>query len=64
MDSFPGQTFAGEVVLVGSTAEFTPRNVQTQKERANTVFAVKVKIPNPEGHLKPGQPADVVFRWQ
>ena len=63
VDSYPGQAFAGEVVLIGSKAEFTPRNVQTQRERANTVFAVKVSIPNGEHKLKPGQPADVTFRW-
>ena len=47
---------------IASEAEFTPKNVQTQKERVNMVFAVKVKIPNPEHKLKPGMPADAVIR--
>ncbi|MBI4322211.1 MAG: efflux RND transporter periplasmic adaptor subunit [Chloroflexi bacterium] len=58
VDSFPGQTFAGEVVYISPRAEFTPRNVQSQKERASTVFAVRVSIPNPNHALKAGMPAD------
>jgi multidrug resistance efflux pump len=58
VDPYPGQTFSGEVIFIASRAEFTPRNVQTQKDRATTVFAVKVRIPNPDGKLKPGLPAD------
>ena len=62
VDSFPGQTFAGEVVHIASQAEFTPRNVQSQRERANTVFAVRLRIPNADLRLKPGMPADARFR--
>ena len=58
VDSFPGQTYEGEVIYISSEAEFTPRNVQTKEERVNTVFAVKILIPNPEHELKPGMPAD------
>jgi len=61
VDSFPGQVFAGTVQRVADRAEFTPRNVQTQTGRRTTVFAVKLAIENPEGQLKPGMPADVVF---
>jgi HlyD family secretion protein len=64
VDSFPGRTFTGEVVAIADEAEFTPRNVQTQEERVNMVFAVEVRIPNPasEDHpLKPGLPADAVI---
>ncbi|NIN69680.1 MAG: HlyD family efflux transporter periplasmic adaptor subunit, partial [Anaerolineae bacterium] len=42
VDSFPGKAYEGEVVYISSEAEFTPRNVQTQEERVNTVFAVKI----------------------
>jgi HlyD family secretion protein len=58
VDSFPGESFRGEVIFLSSQAEFTPKNVQTQKERVNTVFAVRVAVPNPEMKLKPGMPAD------
>lgn len=47
------KTFAGEVIHIATQAEFTPRNVQTQEEQGNQVFAVKVEIQNPEG-LRPG----------
>jgi HlyD family secretion protein len=61
VDSFPGRTFAGDVVTIADEAEFTPRNVQTQEERVNMVFAVEVRIPNPDHALKPGLPADAVI---
>jgi HlyD family secretion protein len=63
VDSFPGRAFLGEVVHIAGEAEFTPRNVQTQEERVNLVFAVKVRIPNPEHALKPGMPADATIRY-
>jgi HlyD family secretion protein len=61
VDSFPGKVYQGEVVHISSEAEFTPRNVQTKEERVNTVFAVKVRLPNPAHELKPGMPADATF---
>jgi multidrug resistance efflux pump len=61
VDSFPGRTFTGTVIAIADEAEFTPRNVQTQEERVNMVFAVDVRIPNPDHALKPGLPADAVI---
>jgi len=61
VDSFPGKGYPGEVVYISSEAEFTPRNVQTKEERVTTVFAVKIRLPNPEHELKPGMPADATF---
>jgi multidrug resistance efflux pump len=61
IDSFPGILFNAEVKQISNQAEYTPRNVQTQEERQNTVYAVKLSVPNPDGKLKPGMPADVVF---
>jgi HlyD family secretion protein len=58
VDSYPERTFDARVVHIASQAEFTPKNVQTQEERVSTVFAVKIEIPNPDGALKPGMPAD------
>ena len=58
VDSYPEETFQGTVIFISPQAEFTPRNVQTQSERAKTVFAVKVRIPNPDQRLKPGMFAD------
>ncbi len=62
VDSFPGRTFSGTVTFIAPEAQFTPRNVQTKDERATTVFAVRVMLPNPERALKPGMPADAVIR--
>ena len=61
VDSFPGQTFAATVTNIADQAEFTPRNVQTVEGRSATVYAVKLKVSDPEGKLKLGMPADVVF---
>lgn len=62
VDSFPDKVFSGQIKEISQTAEFTPRQSITQNERANLVFAVKVKIANSEGVLKPGMPADVVIK--
>jgi len=61
VDTFPEKPFYGRVTTISQEAEFTPKNVQTKEERANTVFAVKVEIPNQEHRLRPGMPADAVF---
>lgn len=62
VDSLPGRIFVGRVAYISPEAEFTPKNVQTKEDRVKLVFAVKVVIPNPEGSLKPGLPADAVIR--
>jgi len=61
VDSFPGRVFTGMVSYISQQAEFTPRNVQTEKERVNMVFAVRVRLPNPDRLLRPGMPADAVI---
>jgi HlyD family secretion protein len=59
VDSYPGRTFVGRVSEIASEAEFTPKNVQTKKERVNLVFRMKVMVDDRDGVLKPGMPADV-----
>ena len=61
VDSFPGQACTGQVTRIGDEPEFTPRNVATKEERLNTFYAVEVRLPNAEGLLKPGMPADATF---
>jgi HlyD family secretion protein len=61
VDSFPGETFTATVSYISDQAEFTPRNVQTVAGRSATVYAVKLKVNDPDGKLKLGMPADVVF---
>lgn len=61
-DPFPGRDFPGEVQSIATRAEFTPRNVQTPRDRQALVFAVKVRVPNPGGDLKAGLPVDATFQ--
>jgi multidrug resistance efflux pump len=58
VDAYEGETFEGLVSFIAHEAEFTPRNVQTQEERVNLVFAVKITLDNAGHRLKPGMPAD------
>jgi HlyD family secretion protein len=57
-DSFPGKVYDGRVTFIAQQAEFTPKNVQTEKERVKLVYRVKVEMENPHMELKPGMPAD------
>jgi multidrug resistance efflux pump len=61
VDSFADRVFEGQVSHISDEAEFTPRNVATQEERVNLVFAVEIRVSNDDGALKPGMPADAVF---
>ena len=61
VDAFADKAFDGQVVFISPTAEFTPKNIQTNDERTKLVFGVKVSIPNPDGVLKAGIPADVAL---
>lgn len=54
-------TIPGTVTWISPTAEFTPTPVQTRDERAALVYAVKIRVPNPDGALKIGMPGDVTF---
>ena len=60
VDTFPNRTFPGRVVEIRTSAEYTPRNVQTLEQRMETVFGVKVAI-DPAPELKPGMAASVVI---
>lgn len=57
--AYPGRRFPATVRSIASRAEFTPRNVQTASDRVHLVFAVKLRVPNPEGLLRPGMFAEV-----
>jgi multidrug resistance efflux pump len=58
VDAYDNERFEGTVSFIAHEAEFTPRNVQTQEERVNLVFAVKISLDNDDQRLKPGMPAD------
>jgi membrane fusion protein YbhG len=60
IDTYPKRTFPARVISIRDRAEYTPRNVQTTKQREDQVFAVKLEVaPAPE--LKPGMTATVRF---
>jgi len=62
IDTFPGRTFAGTVTFISPEGEFTPKIIQTKKERVKLVYLVKISIPNPRLELKSGMPADARLR--
>ncbi len=62
VDSFAGVKFEAKVTTISDQAEFTPRNVQTVEGRSSTVYAIKLTVTDPQGKLKPGMPADVIFQ--
>lgn len=62
VDAFPTKKFDGKIIYISPEAEFTPKNIQTKEERTKLVFAVKVKIDNPDYELKAGIPADAVIK--
>lgn len=53
-------TYKGEITYIASKAEFTPKTIQTKAERANLVYAIKVKVKN-DGYLKIGMYGEVLF---
>ena len=60
-DTYPGKVYEGRVSFIASQAEFTPKNVQTERERVKLVYRIKIDIPNPAMELKPGMPADAAI---
>lgn len=60
-DTYPGKEYKGKISFISNVAEFTPKNVQTQKERVKLVYRIKVTTFNPNLELKPGMPADGVI---
>lgn len=52
------KSYPGTISWISSSAEFTPKIIQTKEERANLVYAVKVNVKN-DGSLKIGMPAEM-----
>jgi HlyD family secretion protein len=63
IDAFKDKSYQGEIIYISPEAEFTPKNIQTPDERTKLVFAVKIRIPNPQFELKPGLPADATIKY-
>jgi len=62
VDTFPNKVYKGKVTFISPEGEFTPKIIQTKKERVKLVYLVKVSIPNPDLELKTGMPADAWLR--
>lgn len=61
VDGLKGKTFDGRLDFIAQEAEFTPKNVQTEKERVRLVYRIKIGVANSEMVLKPGMPADAIL---
>jgi len=57
-DLQPRKEYKGKISFISSQAEFTPKQIQTEKERVTLVYRIKVDLPNRDRELKPGMPAD------
>jgi HlyD family secretion protein len=57
-DLRPKKEYKGKISFISSQAEFTPKSIQTEKERVTLVYRIKVDIQNRDRELKPGMPAD------
>jgi HlyD family secretion protein len=51
---------AGSITWISNKSEFTPKTIQTKDERANLVYAIKVRVKN-DGALKIGMYAEIKF---
>ena len=61
IDTFPDKTYQGRVSFISSQAEFTPKSVETHKERVTLVYRIKIDLDNPNHELKPGMPAEAMI---
>jgi len=53
-------SLAGKLSWISSSAEFTPKTIQTKEERVNLVYSIKILVPN-DGSIKIGMPGEVNF---
>lgn len=57
-DTYPGRQYHGRIAFIASSAEFTPKSVETYEERVTLVYRIRIDIDNPSHELLPGMPAD------
>lgn len=53
--------YNGIISWISDKAEFTPKTIQTKDERANLVYAIKIRVKN-DGYLKIGMYGEVKFK--
>ena len=64
IDSYPDTAIAGQIGYISSTAEFTPKTVQTDELRTSLVYEVRVYVEDSNNILRLGMPATVVIDLQ
>lgn len=58
-DAAPGRGFPGTVGFISPSAEFTPKNVETEEVRSSLVYRVRVRMADPENIMRQGMPVRV-----
>lgn len=61
VEGYAGRAFEGVITRIADKAEFIPNTVQSPEDRATQVYAVTIRLPNGDGALKPGLPADALL---
>ncbi len=61
IDCCPEEKNSGTISYISSKAEFTPKTVETYRERVTMVYRIRIKLPNPQRALKVGMPAEAVI---
>jgi HlyD family secretion protein len=61
IDGAPGEKYSGTISYISPKAEFTPKTVETYRERVTMVYRVRIKLANPQRVLKIGMPAEAVI---
>ena len=59
-DATSSHRLTGEITWISSTAEFTPKNIQTKEVRIDQVYAMKIQVHN-DGKIKNGMPGSINF---
>ncbi len=59
IDSYPNEEISGQIGYISSTAEFTPKTVQTDELRTSLVYEIRVYVDDPKNILRLGMPATV-----
>ncbi len=61
VDALEDETINGRVTWISEEAEFTPKSIQTREARSTLVYAVKINVPNGNGRLHIGMPAEIII---
>jgi len=54
------KNYSGTISMISPKSEFTPKTIQTKNERANLVYAIKIRVKN-DGYLKIGMYGEAIF---